>query len=125
MSAGEIVYEMIRRAQERAAARARGDALGLTPEAVALYDALARNESARDAMGDPGLRVIAAALVKTIRQNATVDWNVMAATRARMRVAVKRILRDYGYPPDMENEAVQNILRQAEEFAPLWAAAIK
>jgi len=49
----------------------------------------------------------------------------MAPTRARMRTAVKRLLRKYGYPPDMQDEAVQNILRQAEEFAPLWAAAIK
>lgn len=121
----QILDELIRLAQEMAAARARGEELGLTPEEVAFYDALARNESARDAMGDPGLRVIAAALVKTIRENATVDWNVMAPTRARMRTAVKRLLRKYGYPPDMQDEAVQNILRQAEEFAPLWASATK
>lgn len=123
LTSAQILDELIRLAHEMAAARSRGEELGLTPEEVAFYDALARNDSARDAMGDPGLRVIAAALVKTIRENATVDWNVMAPTRARMRAAVKRLLRKYGYPPDMQDEAVQNILRQAEAFAPLWAGS--
>ncbi|GAJ30794.1 hypothetical protein AA0498_1985 [Acidomonas methanolica] len=123
LTSAQILDELIRLAHEMAAARSRGEELGLSPEEVAFYDALARNDSAREAMGDPGLRVIAAALVKTIRENATVDWNVMAPTRARMRTAVKRLLRKYGYPPDMQDEAVQNILRQAEEFAPLWAGS--
>ncbi|GBQ10205.1 type I restriction endonuclease subunit R [Komagataeibacter rhaeticus] len=121
LTSAQILDELIRLAHEMAAARVRGEELGLTPEEMAFYDALARNESARMAMGDPGLRAIATALVRTIRANATVDWTVMASARARMRTAVRRLLRKYGYPPDMQGEAVQNILHQAEEFAPVWA----
>ena len=35
------------------------------------------------------------------------------AARARMRVIVKRLLRKYGYPPDLQDAAVQKVLQQA------------
>lgn len=117
----QILDELIHMARDMVLARDRGDEIGLTSEEMAFYDALAQNKSAKDAMGDPGLRAIATALVKTIRENATVDWTVMAQARAKMRTSVKRLLRRYGYPPDMEAEAVKHILRQAEQFAPVWA----
>lgn len=107
-------------ARDMAFVRNRGEEVGLTQEEIAFYDALTQNQSAKEAMGDPSLRVIATALVKTIRENATVDWTVMAQARAKMRTSVKRLLRHYGYPPDMEAETVQHILRQAEQFAPVW-----
>lgn len=83
---------------------------------MVFYDAFAQNESAKDAMGDPSIRAIATALVKTIRENATVDWTVIAQARAKMRTSVKRLVyyAVMGYPPDMQDEAVQCILRQAE-----------
>jgi Domain of unknown function (DUF3387) len=40
---------------------------------------------------------------------------------ARMRVLVKRILRKHGYPPDLEDGAVQTILQQAEALSPAWS----
>ncbi|MGV4857744.1 type I restriction endonuclease subunit R [Acetobacter senegalensis] len=121
LTSAQILDELIRMARDMASARDRGEELGLTQEEIAFYDALAQNQSAKEAMGDPSLRVIATALVKTIRENATVDWTVMAQARAKMRTSVKRLLRHYGYPPDMEAEAVKHILRQAEQFALIWA----
>jgi type I restriction enzyme, R subunit len=78
---------------------------------------LAVNESARDVMGEPALRVIAHELVKSIRSNVTVDWAHREPARARLRSLVKRILRKYGYPPDLQDAAVQNVLQQAETLS--------
>jgi len=118
----QILEQLIQMAKDMAAARDRGEELGLTSEEVAFYDALSRNGSAREAMKDPDLRSLSVALVVTIRNNATVDWTVMAQARAKMRAEVKRLLRKYGYPPDFSDEAIRYILKQAEEFAPVWAA---
>jgi Domain of unknown function (DUF3387) len=90
---------------------------GLSDEEIAFYDALAENESAREVMGEPKLRVIANELVTSVKGSVTVDWMHRDTARARMRVLVKRILRKYGYPPDLQDAAVQTVLQQAE--APL------
>src|SRR5436305_8742733 len=66
---------------------------GLMDEEIAFYDALAENESARQVMGEPALRVIAHELVASIKNNVSVDWMHREAARARMRVLVKRLLR--------------------------------
>ena len=89
---------------------------------IAFYDALAENESARTAMGEPALRVIALELVKSIRSNVTVDWMHREPSRARIRVLVKRILRRYGYPPDLQDAAIQTVLQQAEALSAARAA---
>ena len=87
------------------------------------YDALAENASAREVMGEPKLRVITHELVKSVKGSVTVDWMHREAARARMRVLVKRILRKYGYPPDLQDAAVQTVLQQAEALSAEWAAA--
>jgi len=114
ISAVEMIQELIELAKEMKAARARGDEMGLSPEEVAFYMALADNESAVEAMGDDKLRVIAHELLEQLRGNVTVDWHQRESARARMRVLVKRILKKYGYPPDLADEAVQTVLAQAE-----------
>ena len=68
-------------------------------------------------MGEPTLRVIAHELVSSIKGNVSVDWMHREAARARMRVLVKRMLRKYGYPPDLQDAAVQNVLQQAEALS--------
>jgi type I restriction enzyme R subunit len=73
-------------------------------------------------MGEPILRVIAHELVASIKDNVSVDWMHREAARARMRVLVKRLLRKYGYPPDLQDAAVQNVLQQAEALSADWAA---
>jgi type I restriction enzyme R subunit len=44
------------------------------------------------------------------------------AAHARMRVSAKRLLRKYGYPPDLQDAAVQKVLQQAEVLSADWAA---
>ena len=90
---------------------------GLSKEEIALYDALADNASALEVMGNEKLRIIAAMLVKAIRENAGVDWWKFNDRRRKMRVAVRRILRETGYPPDLEDEAIKTVVRQAEAIA--------
>src|ERR1700691_5217857 len=104
------------------AARARGAETGLTDEEIAFYDALAENESAREVMGEPAVRVIAHELVTVIKGNVTVDWMHRDSARANIRRHVKRLLRKYGYPPDLQDAAVQNVLQQAEALSAGWAA---
>ena len=90
---------------------------GLSNEEVALYDALADNESALEVMGNGELRLIASELVTTIRDNSSVDWWRFEQRRTQIRVAVKRILRKHGYPPDLQEEAIKTVVLQAEALA--------
>jgi type I restriction enzyme, R subunit len=117
ISTVQVIEELVQLAKDIRAARQRGEEEGLSDEEIAFYDALADNDSAREAMGEPQLRVIAHELVESIRKNTTVDWMHMEAARARMRVLVKRILRHYGYPPDLQDAAVRIVLEQAEALA--------
>nr|WP_231117215.1 type I restriction enzyme endonuclease domain-containing protein [Pseudodesulfovibrio alkaliphilus] len=94
----------------------------MSQEEIAFYDALAENESAVEIMRDESLRVIAHELLNSLKKNVTVDWSKRESARARMRVLVKKILRKYGYPPDMQDAAVQAVLRQAEELSAQWAS---
>ena len=84
---------------------------------MAFYDALANNESAKNVLGDKQLATIALEVFKSVRGNATIDWTLKESVRARLRRDVKRILNKYGYPPDMQLLATENILKQAELMA--------
>lgn len=122
ITTAQVLEELIQLAKDIRAARARGGETGLSDEEIAFYDALAENESARQVMGEPTLRVIAHELVMSIKNSVTVDWMHRETARARMRVLVKRLLRKYGYPPDLQEAAVQNVLQQAEALSAEWAA---
>jgi len=122
LTTAQVLEELIKLAKDIRAARARGEETGLSDEEIAFYDALAENESAMQIMGEPALRVIAHELVTSIRKSVTVDWVHREAARARMRVLVKRLLRKYGYPPDLQDAAVQKVLQQAEALSADWAA---
>jgi type I restriction enzyme, R subunit len=73
-------------------------------------------------LGDETLRVIARELVTTVRANVTIDWTVRENVRAQLRVMVKRILRKWGYPPDLQEKATATVLEQAEALSQEWAA---
>lgn len=122
ITTAEVLQELIQIAKDIRAARARGEEQGLSDEEIAFYDALAENESAVQAMGDDKLRVIAHELLVSLRQNVSVDWAHRENARAKMRVLVKRVLRKYGYPPDLQDAAVQTVLQQAEALSAGWAA---
>ncbi|MBW4462473.1 MAG: DUF3387 domain-containing protein [Nodosilinea sp. WJT8-NPBG4] len=69
-----------------------------------------------DIMGQDKLRELAVALVVRVRQNASTNWNLKESIRARMKVMVERLLRHYGYPPDMQALAIELVLEQAKVF---------
>jgi type I restriction enzyme R subunit len=119
----EVLQELILLAKDIRSARQRGEESGLSDEEIAFYDALAENESAVQMMGDDNLRLIAHELLVSLRENVTVDWAHRESARARMRVLVKRILRKYGYPPDLQDAAVQTVLQQAEALSSEWSIA--
>ena len=110
----EVIEELIKLAKELDAATKRGADLGLTDDEIAFYDALAENGSAREVMGDAQLKVIATELITQVRKSVTIDWTLRESARAKIRVLVKRILNKYGYPPDLQEEAVKTVLKQAE-----------
>ena len=121
LTTAEVLEQLIALAKDIRAARSRGEETGLSDEEIAFYDALAENESAREVMGEPALRVIAHELVTVIKSNVTVDWTHRDGARANIRRHVKRLLRKYGYPPDLQDAAVQNVLQQAEVLSAEWA----
>jgi type I restriction enzyme, R subunit len=119
----EVIEELIKIAKDLDAAGKRGEDLGLTDDEVAFYDALATNESAIQAMGDDKLKLIAAELITKVRKSVTIDWTLRESARAKIKVIVKRILNHYGYPPDLQEEAVKTVLQQAELLCADWAVA--
>ena len=123
IEAAQVIEELIELAKQMREAQARGEALNLTEDEVAFYDALETNDSAVRVLGDDTLRDIARELVKTVRANVTIDWTVRENVRAQLRVLVKRILRKYGYPPDKQEKATQTVLEQAALLSQEWAVA--
>ncbi len=117
----EVIAELIELAKEMREANKRGEALKLSEDELAFYDALEVNDSAVKVLGDDTLKDIARELVKSVHENATIDWTVKENVRAKLRVMVRRILRKYGYPPDKQEKATQTVLEQAEVIAKDWA----
>ena len=122
ITTAEVIQELIKLAKDIRAAHQRGEEEGLSQEEISFYDALAQNESAVEVLGNDQLRVIAHELLSSLKSNAPVDWQHRESARARMRILVKRILRKYGYPPDLQDAAVQTVLQQAEVLAARWVA---
>ena len=125
ITTAEVLQELIQLAKDIRAARQRGEEQGLSDEEIAFYDALAENESAIQMMGDDKLKLIAHELLVSLRENVSVDWAHRDSARARMRVLVKRILRKYGYPPDLQDTAVQTVLQQAEALSSGWPVSCR
>lgn len=121
LSSAEIIDELIRLARDVREADRRGEELGLSEYELAFYDALADNESAVQVLGNDILRDLARVLVDKVRKNTTIDWTIKESVRARLRVLVKRTLNKYGYPPDQQKLATENVLKQAELLSAEWA----
>jgi type I restriction enzyme R subunit len=117
ISTMEVIEELIRLAKE---VQQSGNRTGLTPDEWAFYDALAASDSAKQAMGDDKLKLIAAELIVKVRQSVTIDWTLRESARAKIKVMVKRILNKYGYPPDLQENAVKTVLMQAELLCAEW-----
>lgn len=113
----KVIEELIEIAKEMRKAAERGEDLGLSQDEVAFYDALADHMTAKEVLGDETLRAIAHELTKVIKENMTIDWNRKESARAKMRITVRRLLREYGYPPDLAKLAVETVVKQAELMA--------
>ena len=121
IEAAQVIEELIALAKNIKAAQLRGEHLKLNEDELAFYDALADNRSAIEVLTEPTLCVIARELVAEVKKSVTIDWTAKESVRARIRTIVKRILRRYGYPPDMQDIAVATVLRQAELLSDGWA----
>ena len=122
IEAAQVIEELIKLARDMREANERGEALGLSEDELAFYDALETNDSAVQVLGDETLRTIARQLVDTVRNNVAIDWTLRENVRAHLRVLVRRILRRHGYPPDKQEKATQTVLEQAEVLSESWAA---
>ena len=120
IEAAKIIEDLINMAKDIQAAHKRGENLGLGEDELAFYDALEVNDSAVKVLGDKILKHIATDLVKIIKENMDVDWAVKETSRAKVRMAIKRLLKKYGYPPDLQDKAILLVLEQAEELCKEW-----
>jgi type I restriction enzyme R subunit len=117
ISSAQIIEEMIRLAKDIKDADRRGEDMGLDFREYAFYSALEVNDSSVAVLGDDILRHIARELVDTVKSNTSIDWTVRENVQAKMRIAVKRILRKHGYPPDLELKATETVIEQAKLLA--------
>lgn len=117
ISAAEVIDELIQLSKDIVKMDDEAKAMGLTDFEYAFYTAVANNDSALELMQKDQLRELAVVLTETIRKTASIDWTIKESVKAKLRVAIKRILRKYGYPPDMEKLATDTVLQQAELIA--------
>ncbi|MDQ7816936.1 MAG: type I restriction endonuclease subunit R [Melioribacteraceae bacterium] len=117
LTAAEVIEELIKLGKEIKEMDKEPKAMGLSEFEYAFYTAVANNESARELMQKDKLRELAIVLFDRVRQNASIDWTIKESVKAKLKVIVKRTLRQYGYPPDMQKLATETILKQAELIA--------
>jgi len=113
----KVIEELIALAKEMYDSYKAGEASGLIKEEVAFYDALDSHDTAEQVLGDDILKVIAHELTKAIKENMSIDWNLRDSARAKMRITVRRLLKKYGYPPDLQKLAVDTVVKRAELMA--------
>jgi len=121
LTAVQVIEELIELAKHIKSEDERGNKLNLSPDEIAFYDALANNDSAKEVLGDDTLLELARILVEKVRANTSIDWTIKESVQAKLRTIIKRTLRKFGYPPDKQLLATENILKQAELFANDWA----
>lgn len=117
LTAAEVIDELIKLSKNIVEMDDEPKKLGLTSYEYAFYTAVSNNDSAKELLQQEKLRELAVELTNTIQQNASIDWNIKESVRAKLKVAVKRLLRKYGYPPDMQLLATETVLKQAEMLA--------
>ena len=117
LTAAEVIDELINLSKDIVEMDSEAKAMGLSDYEYAFYTAVADNDSACELMEKDKLRELAVILTETIRNNATIDWTIKESVKAKLKVAVKRLLRRFGYPPDMQMLATETVLKQAEMIA--------
>ena len=113
----EVIEELLKTAREIINGEKAGEALHLSPEELAFYDALTKPEAVRDFYSNDQLLAITRELTDALRKNKTIDWNLKESARAGMRRLVKRLLRKYHYPPEGQEDALNTIMEQCEMWS--------
>lgn len=114
LSNEEVIAELMKMAKEMATAQAEGDAMGLTDEELAFYDALTRPEAVKDFYQNEELVAMTHELADMLRKNRTIDWQKKESARAGMRRMVKKLLKKYKYPPEGMEDAIATVIGQCE-----------
>ena len=117
LTAAEVINELIKLSKEIVKMDGEAKDLGLSDFEYAFYTAVANNDSARELMQADQLRELAVVLTQKVRENASIDWTIKESVKSRLKVIVKRTLRQFGYPPDMQKLATETVLKQAELIA--------
>lgn len=117
LTAAEVMEELIKISKEIVASDDEAKHMGLSDFEYAFYTAVANNDSAKQLMQQDKLRELAVVLTQRVRENASIDWTIKENVRAKLKVIVKRTLRQFGYPPDMQLLATETVLKQAEMIA--------
>jgi len=113
----QVINELIHMAKDIENMDAEAEEMGMSDFEYAFYSAVANNQSARELMQQDKLRELAVVLTERVRKNTSIDWTIKESVQAKLRVIVKRTLRQYGYPPDMQKLATDTVLKQAELIA--------
>lgn len=117
ITAAEVIEELIKLSKDIHQMDEEPKAMGLTDFEYAFYTAIANNDSAKELMEKDVLRELAVVLTQRVRENASIDWTIKESVRSKLKVIVKRTLRQFGYPPDMQMLATETVLKQAEMIA--------
>lgn len=117
LTAAEVIDELIKVSKEITASDEEAEKMGLSSFEYVFYTAVANNASARELMQQDKLRELAVVLTQKVRENASIDWTIKESVKSKLKVIIKRLLRHYGYPPDMQLLATETVLRQAELIA--------
>lgn len=117
LSNEEVIEELIRLAKQIKESEQAGNDLGLTKEEKAFYDALTQPEMVRKAYSDEEFVALTKELTEELRKNRTIDWNKRESARAQMRVMIKRLLKKYNYPPEGQEQALEIVMEQCNQWA--------
>ena len=116
IDSAEVLEELTSIAKEMRLEDNRAEELGLTDEEYAFYSVLNQNDSTKR-LDDHKMKELIHHIVINIRKNSTVDWNKRSDVRAKLRRDVRRILREYGYPPDLARMEADRVIEQSELLA--------
>ena len=112
----QVIQELSEIARDMKLEDSKADELGLTPEEYAFYSILAENDSTA-LMKQEDIRELVHRIVEGIRKNTSVDWNKRDDVKAKLRLMVKKLLKRYGYPPDLIKMAADRVLEQSDLLA--------
>ncbi len=112
----EVIEELLKVAREIMDAQNAGEQTGLTQEEIAFYDAITKPQAVKDFYTNEELVEMTRELTDMLRRNKTIDWQKKESARANMRRLVKRLLKRHKYPPEGQEEALETVIRQCENW---------